>query len=57
VDPEVVLMDEAFSAIDEVTADILREEVAEKGLDRFQGIRPAQLKQNNPDSLLFRHRL
>lgn len=29
VDPEVVLMDEAFSAIDEVTADILREEVAE----------------------------
>ncbi len=29
VEPEVVLMDEAFSAIDEVTADILREEVAE----------------------------
>jgi len=29
VDPEVVLMDEAFSAIDEVTADILREEVSE----------------------------
>jgi NitT/TauT family transport system ATP-binding protein len=28
VDPEVILMDEAFSAIDEVTADILREEVA-----------------------------
>ena len=28
VDPEVVLMDEAFSAIDEVTAEILREEVA-----------------------------
>jgi NitT/TauT family transport system ATP-binding protein len=27
VDPEVVLMDEAFSAIDEVTADVLREEV------------------------------
>jgi NitT/TauT family transport system ATP-binding protein len=29
VDPEVVLMDEAFSAIDEVTADVLREEVSE----------------------------
>jgi NitT/TauT family transport system ATP-binding protein len=29
VDPEVVLMDEAFSAIDEVTADVLREEVTE----------------------------
>jgi NitT/TauT family transport system ATP-binding protein len=29
VDPEVVLMDEAFSAIDEVTADILREEVSD----------------------------
>jgi NitT/TauT family transport system ATP-binding protein len=29
VDPDVVLMDEAFSAIDEVTADILREEVTE----------------------------
>lgn len=29
VEPEVVLMDEAFSAIDEVTADILREEVTE----------------------------
>jgi sulfonate transport system ATP-binding protein len=29
VDPEVVLMDEAFSAIDEVTADVLRDEVAE----------------------------
>jgi len=29
VDPEVVLMDEAFSAIDEVTAEILREEVQE----------------------------
>jgi len=29
VEPEVVLMDEAFSAIDEVTADILREEVGE----------------------------
>lgn len=29
VDPEVVLMDEAFSAIDEVTADVLREEVQE----------------------------
>ncbi len=29
VEPEVVLMDEAFSAIDEVTADVLREEVAE----------------------------
>lgn len=29
VEPEVVLMDEAFSAIDEVTADILREEVSE----------------------------
>jgi NitT/TauT family transport system ATP-binding protein len=27
VDPEVVLMDEAFSAIDEVTAEVLREEV------------------------------
>jgi NitT/TauT family transport system ATP-binding protein len=27
VDPDVVLMDEAFSAIDEVTAEILREEV------------------------------
>jgi len=29
VQPEVVLMDEPFSAIDEVTADILREEVTE----------------------------
>jgi NitT/TauT family transport system ATP-binding protein len=29
VEPEVVLMDEAFSAIDEVTADVLREEVSE----------------------------
>ena len=29
VQPEVVLMDEAFSAIDEVTAEVLREEVAE----------------------------
>ncbi|MGA2971358.1 MAG: ABC transporter ATP-binding protein [Candidatus Bathyarchaeia archaeon] len=29
VEPEVVLMDEAFSAIDEVTADVLREEVAD----------------------------
>lgn len=29
VEPEVVLMDEAFSAIDEVTAEILREEVTE----------------------------
>jgi len=29
VQPEVVLMDEAFSAIDEVTADVLREEVSE----------------------------
>lgn len=29
VDPEIVLMDEAFSAIDEVTADMLREEVSE----------------------------
>ena len=29
VDPEVILMDEAFSAIDEVTAEVLREEVAE----------------------------
>lgn len=29
VDPEVVLMDEAFSAIDEVTAEVLRDEVAE----------------------------
>jgi len=29
VDPEVVLMDEAFSAIDEFTAEALREEVAE----------------------------
>lgn len=29
VDPEVVLMDEAFSAIDEVTAEVLREEVSE----------------------------
>lgn len=29
VDPDVVLMDEAFSAIDEVTAEILREEVAD----------------------------
>jgi NitT/TauT family transport system ATP-binding protein len=29
VDPEVVLMDEAFSAIDEVTGDLLREEVSE----------------------------
>jgi NitT/TauT family transport system ATP-binding protein len=29
VDPEVVLMDEAFSAIDEVTAEVLREEVQE----------------------------
>jgi NitT/TauT family transport system ATP-binding protein len=29
VDPEIVLMDEAFSAIDEVTADVLREEVSE----------------------------
>src|SRR5206468_2156620 len=29
IDPEVVLMDEAFSAIDEFTAEALREEVAE----------------------------
>ncbi len=29
VDPEVILMDEAFSAIDEFTADTLREEVAD----------------------------
>lgn len=29
VEPEVVLMDEAFSAIDEVTAEVLREEVTE----------------------------
>ena len=29
VDPEVVLMDEAFSAIDEVTSEILREEVSD----------------------------
>ena len=29
VEPEVVLMDEAFSAIDEVTAEVLRDEVAE----------------------------
>jgi NitT/TauT family transport system ATP-binding protein len=29
VEPEVVLMDEAFSAIDEVTAEVLREEVSE----------------------------
>lgn len=29
VQPEVVLMDEAFSAIDEVTADVLREEVTD----------------------------
>jgi NitT/TauT family transport system ATP-binding protein len=29
VDPEVILMDEAFSAIDEFTAETLREEVAE----------------------------
>ena len=29
VEPEVILMDEAFSAIDEVTAEVLREEVAE----------------------------
>src|SRR5208337_3708584 len=28
IEPEVVLMDEAFSAIDEVTAEVLREEVA-----------------------------
>jgi len=28
VEPEIVLMDEAFSAIDEVTAEVLREEVA-----------------------------
>jgi len=28
IDPEIVLMDEAFSAIDEVTAEVLREEVA-----------------------------
>lgn len=29
VDPDVVLMDEAFSAIDEFTADVLREEVSD----------------------------
>jgi len=29
VEPEVVLMDEAFSAIDEVTAEVLRDEVAQ----------------------------
>jgi NitT/TauT family transport system ATP-binding protein len=29
VEPEVILMDEAFSAIDEVTAEVLREEVAD----------------------------
>jgi NitT/TauT family transport system ATP-binding protein len=29
VEPEVVLMDEAFSAVDEVTAEVLRDEVAE----------------------------
>ena len=29
VEPEVILMDEAFSAIDEVTAEVLRDEVAE----------------------------
>src|SRR5947208_15625013 len=29
IDPEIVLMDEAFSAIDEFTAEALREEVAE----------------------------
>jgi NitT/TauT family transport system ATP-binding protein len=29
VDPEVILMDEAFSAIDEFTADTLRQEVAD----------------------------
>ena len=29
IEPEVILMDEAFSAIDEVTAEVLREEVAE----------------------------
>jgi NitT/TauT family transport system ATP-binding protein len=29
VEPEVVLMDEAFSAIDEVTAEVLRDEVAD----------------------------
>lgn len=29
VEPDVILMDEAFSAIDEVTADVLREEVAD----------------------------
>jgi ABC-type nitrate/sulfonate/bicarbonate transport system ATPase subunit len=29
VEPEVILMDEAFSAVDEVTAEVLREEVAD----------------------------
>jgi NitT/TauT family transport system ATP-binding protein len=28
IDPEVILMDEAFSAIDEVTAEVLRDEVS-----------------------------
>ena len=33
VDPEIILMDEAFSAIDEFTAETLREEVAEIHLE------------------------
>src|SRR6266702_356026 len=50
IDPEVVLMDEAFSAIDEFTAEALREELADRIL--VLSARPARVKSIVPIELV-----